>query len=258
MADQQQDIDEPPDQPTSEPGADSPFRGSYVPRIIAIFPHDPSAFTQGLELFGPNLIESVGLTGQSDRRIVDIETGTLIEQTALDDEFFGEGLTAVGDELIQLTWQNGVYTRSKADTLTEIGRGTYEGEGWGICFDGSQLVMSNGSSSLAFRNPDTFELDREVTVSRTDGSAVELLNELECVNGQVFANIYTEDEIVVIDPATGVVVASIDGSSLRPADAPADDAQFVLNGIAFDAATGHFYLTGKWWSVLYEVELVSS
>ena len=144
--------------------------------------------------------------------------------------------------------------RSDASTLVETRRDTYEGEGWGICFDGEALAMSNGSSVLTFRDPETFEPTRTVEV-RLDDVPVELLNELECVNGQVLANVWLRDLIVVIDPTSGEVVATLDGSPLRPDGLSADDSSFALNGIAYDPDTGHFFLTGKLWPVIYEVEL---
>ncbi len=230
------------------------LRGSLVATIIDTHPHDSDAFTQGLEILDGRFIESTGLYGESDRRIVDIETGAIALIEPIDPDLFGEGLTRVGDELIQLTWKAGIAIRSDASTLQEISRDSYEGEGWGLCFDGESLAMSDGSSRLTFRDPETFDVTRTIEV-HLDGAPVELLNELECVNGQVLANIWLSDLIVVIDPTTGEVVASLDGSSLRPADLPVENSSFALNGIAHDPDTGHFFLTGKLWPVIYEVEL---
>ncbi len=232
--------------------------GTYLPMVTATFPHDPTAYTQGLEIFDSMLIESTGLNGESERRVIDIASGAVLRSVSLSDDQFGEGLTVVGDELIQLTWRNGVYFRADATTLEQTGSGTYEGEGWGLCFDGAELIMSNGSDRLAFRDPVTFEVVREVAVTRSDGTPVERLNELECVGDQVVANIYTSDEIVVIDPISGAVDASIDASSLRPDGAPRDDADYALNGIAYDAASRTFFITGKLWPVIYEVSLSPS
>lgn len=231
-----------------------PLSGSLTATVVNTYPHDSNAFTQGLEIFDGRFIESTGLYGESDRRIVDIESGEILEIFEIDTALFGEGITIVGDELIQLTWRSRFYLRADLQTLAETERGIHEGEGWGLCFDGQQLVMSNGSSTLTFRDPETFDATRTVEVT-LDGEPVELLNELECVNGQVLANVWLSDLIVVIDPADGTIVATLDGSVLRPPDLPVEQSRFALNGIAHDPDTGHFYLTGKWWPVVYEVEL---
>jgi glutamine cyclotransferase len=240
--------------PGQETAAPDPFAGELTMSVVATHPHDPKAFTQGLEVHDGQLIESTGLYGESDRRHVEIRSGEVHRIEALDGSLFGEGLTVVGDEILQLTWKAGVYIRSDVETLTETGRGVYEGEGWGLCSDGNQLVMSDGTATLTFRNPETFERAGTIDVT-LNGEPLVALNELECVNGQVFANVLGKDSIVVIDPISGQVVATLDASSLRPDDAPLDNSRFALNGIANDPATGHFFLTGKRWSVLYEVEL---
>jgi len=228
--------------------------GTLTATIVDTHPHDGDAFTQGLEIFEGRFIEGTGLYGESDRRIVDIESGEVVLIEPIDAELFGEGITVVGDEVLQITWKAGVVIRSDATTLAETGRSTYEGEGWGLCFNGETLAMSNGSASLAFRDTETFGVVRTVDVTM-DGSPVELLNELECVNGQILANVWLSDLIVVIDPVSGEVVATLDGSSLRPTGLATDDSGFALNGIAHDPETGRFFLTGKRWPVIYEVEL---
>jgi glutamine cyclotransferase len=239
--------------PTAVPP--STLSGPLSLEVVAEHPHDDAALTQGLELLDESrFVESTGLYGESDRRIVDIDSGTVEVLQDLPSDFFGEGLTIVDREIIQLTWRAGVYLRSDAETLAETGRGSYEGEGWGLCYDGDQLVMSDGTPTLTFRRPDTFEPIRRVEVTVND-SPLANLNELECVNGQVLANVWLTDFIVVIDPSDGDVVATLDASALRPAGTLADDSSFALNGIAHDPSTGRFYLTGKNWPVLYEVEL---
>ena len=231
--------------------------GELQVEVVATHPHDPAAFTQGLEVTEDGrLLESTGLYGQSDRRLVDIETGAVLEIVETNSAVFGEGVTIVGDELIQLTWRARRYVRADLDTLAETGSGIYDGEGWGLCYDGSQLVMSDGTSTLTFRNPETFEPTGTVEVT-LNGEPLININELECVNGQVVANVWLTDFIVVIDPATGEVVGTLDGSALRPADLPVENSSFALNGIAHDPTTGRFFLTGKLWPVLYEVELSS-
>lgn len=239
----------------AEPAPVAALAGSVSIEVIATYPHDPDAFTQGLELTDDGrFVESTGLYGESDRRIVDVDTGEVEAIVALEPDLFAEGLTIVGDELFQLTWKSETYIRSDLATLAEVGRGTYSGEGWGLCHDGTQFVMSNGTPTLTFRDTATFGTERTVEVT-LDGEPIANLNELECVGGRVLANVWLSDLIVVIDPTTGVVVATVDGSVLRPDDAPLEDSSFALNGIAHDPTTGHFYLTGKSWSVLYEVAL---
>lgn len=231
-----------------------PLTGTLTATVINTYPHDENAFTQGLQIVDGQFIESTGLYGESSRRIVDIETGEPLVIEPLDADLFGEGITVVGDEVLQLTWQAGVLIRSDVNTLEETGRDSYEGEGWGLCLNSTELAMSNGSATLTFRDPDTFAAIRSVDVT-LDGAPVENLNELECVNGQIIANIWLADLIIVIDPDTGEVVATLDGSNLRPDGLPATDSSFALNGIAHDRTTGHFFVTGKLWPVIYEVEL---
>ncbi len=231
-----------------------PLVGELTITVVAVHPHDSDAFTQGLEVHDGRLLEGTGLYGESDRRLVEITSGAVQGLEALNSGLFGEGLTVVGDEVLQLTLKAGVYIRADAETLTETGRGLYDGEGWGLCFDGSRLVMSDGTPTLTFRDPETFEGTGTIEVT-LNGEPLANLNELECVNGQVLANVWLTEFVVVIDPASGEVVATLDASSLRPDDAPFDNSRFALNGIAHDPTTGRFYLTGKRWPVVYEVEL---
>lgn len=219
------------------------------PEVVATVPHDPRAFTQGLLLHEGTLYESTGLEGRSTVRKVDRRSGEVLESVSLPATEFGEGLALVEDRLVQLTWRNGiahVYDLS----LDETSRFSYTGEGWGLCFDGQRLVMSDGSSSLSFRDPATFELQGSVEV-KANGTPVDELNELECVGELVYANVWQTDTIVRIDPQNGEVLTLIDASSLLTAaeDRVAD----VLNGIAFDEDSGHFLLTGKLWPHLFEV-----
>jgi glutaminyl-peptide cyclotransferase len=219
------------------------------PEVVAVVRHDPGAFTQGLLLHDGALYESTGLKGRSTVRKVDRMSGEVLESVALPTSEFGEGLALVEDRLVQLTWKNGiahVYDLS----LVETSRFSYTGEGWGLCFDGQRLVMSNGSSSLFFRDPTSFELEGSVEVT-ANGTPVEALNELECVGQLVYANVWQTDDIVRIDPQTGEVLTRIDASSLLTA--AEDRAADVLNGIAFDEDSGHFLLTGKLWPHLFEV-----
>jgi glutaminyl-peptide cyclotransferase len=220
------------------------------PNVIAEYPHDAQAFTQGLLSYDGWFYESTGLRGRSTVRRVDPATGRVDQVTALPDTDFGEGLALVDDRLIQLTWQeNHAYVYDRA-TLTQAAEFSYDGEGWGLCYDGQRLVMSDGSSSLFFRNPDSFELLGSVVVTR-DGTPVDQLNELECVGALVYANVWQTDEILRIDPSTGEVQTRIDASGLlTTSEARVAD---VLNGIAYDEQTDHFFITGKLWPKLFEV-----
>jgi glutaminyl-peptide cyclotransferase len=191
--------------------------------------------------------------GESTGRRVALETGEVEKQVDLDEELFGEGLARVGDRLIQLTWRDGKALVWDLHTFEKVGEFEYTGEGWGLCFDGRRLVMSSGNDRLQFRDPETFEKIGEVRVTRA-GRRLRRLNELECVDGMVYANVWTDDHIARIDPETGEVTAWIDaGGLLDPEDR--QGGEDVLNGIAYVPETGHFLLTGKRWPHVYEVEL---
>jgi glutamine cyclotransferase len=228
---------------------------NWVPEVLDRRPHDPDAFTQGLLLDGDVVFESTGLYGESTLREVDPETGEVIRSVDLDPELFGEGLELVDDRLLQLTWQEQTLVVWDAATLEELDRLAYEGEGWGLCLgDDDRLVMSDGSATLTFRDTATFEPLGQVDVTR-DGSPVAMLNELECVDGLVFANVWQTDEMVAIDPATGAVVAVIDAAGLQ-AELPPGSDHDVLNGIAHDPEADTFLVTGKLWPTVFEVRFV--
>ncbi|MCB9544163.1 MAG: glutaminyl-peptide cyclotransferase [Myxococcales bacterium] len=224
----------------------------YDVEILARYPHDPAAFTQGLVYDGGLLYESTGLRGESTVRIVRLETGAVLRRHDLAARYFGEGLARVDDRLVQLTWQSGegfVYDRA---TLAPIGGFAYAGEGWGLAFDGARLVMSDGTARLRFLDPDSYAEIGDVTV-RDAGRPVERLNELEVIDGEVFANVWFTDRIARIDPRDGRVAGWIDLSAIRPPEVRGDD---VLNGIAWDAAGRRLLVTGKRWPVIYAVRLV--
>lgn len=225
-----------------------------VPEVVGTTPHDPAAFTQGLEYHEGVLLESTGLYGQSDRRRVDPGTGEVLASVELPPEHFGEGLTVVGDRLVQLTWQEGVAHVADPATLESSEVRPLAGEGWGVCHDGERLFLSDGSPSLHVLDPDTLEVTGELPVT-LDGIPVDLLNELECADGLVWANRWLLTEIVAIDPDTGEVRAVVDASSLVP---PGLGQDAVLNGIARNPDSDTFWLTGKLWPVLYEVRLVQA
>lgn len=219
-------------------------------QVLRTRPHDPQAFTEGFEVDGDQLYESTGLEGHSSIRRSDLATGTAASMTALPAGLFGEGLTMAGSTLWQLTWRNGFAIRRNPQTLADLGHVPYNGEGWGLCHQSEtrRLVMSNGTDTLTFRDPVTFAETGSVAV-RERGAPVSMLNELECVDGMVWANIWQTDTIVRIDPATGQVTGEVDASGLlnRSKHPNAD----VLNGIA--AVGDHFLLTGKMWPTTFEV-----
>jgi len=234
----------------------SPAPERLTVRVVARYPHDREAFTQGLLWHAGKLYESTGLYAGSSVRRVDLASGQVEAQAPLAPTLFGEGLALVGDELVQLTWQEGRALRWSRAALALVGEHRYDGEGWGLAFDGRRLIQSDGSARLTFRDPATFAPTGTLEV--TDGSrSVSLLNELELADGALYANLWTTDEIVRIDPATGRVTARIDASPLRAELAGqgiVDDA--VLNGIAWRPETQTFLLTGKLWPTLFEVRLV--
>ncbi|WP_184728920.1 glutaminyl-peptide cyclotransferase [Saccharopolyspora phatthalungensis] len=223
--------------------------------VISVLSHDRSSFTQGLELAAGTLYEGTGLRGSSLLRATDLATGQVRRETRLPAELFGEGITITGDRIWQLTWQEGVALERDRETLAELRRVSYSGEGWGLCFDGSRLVMSDGSDRLTFRDPVTFAPIGGVDVRR-GGGAVGELNELECVGGQVWANVWGRDEILRIDPASGQVTAVVDASGLLSPRQRAGTN--VLNGIAAVPGTDEFLITGKYWPSIFRVRFVPS
>jgi len=223
-----------------------------VPVVHETHPHDPQAFTQGLLLDGGHFYESTGLYGESSLREVVPETGEVVRELALPQEYFAEGLALVGDRLLQLTWSEGEALVYELDTFEQTGSLSYEGEGWGLCYDGEALVMSDGSATLTRRDPETFAV-LDATEVRLGGEPVTMLNELECVNGFVYANIWQQDTIVKIAEA-GQVVQEIDASNLLSAEERAQlGPNAVLNGIAYNPEKETFFLTGKLWPKVFEV-----
>jgi glutaminyl-peptide cyclotransferase len=220
-------------------------------QVREVRPHDSGAFTQGLLWSEGKLYESTGEYGQSSLRRVDPVSGEVEKQVSLPADLFGEGLALVDNRLIQLTWQRGVALVYDLETLEEIDRYSYEGEGWGLCDDGYRLFMSNGTATLSLRDRDSFEeVDRlQVTL---EGRPLGALNELECAEGWIYANVYQTDAIVRIDPLNGEVRAVINAANLLgPEQRPAAE---VLNGIAYRDDKSSFLLTGKYWPSMFEVE----
>jgi glutamine cyclotransferase len=227
---------------------------NYTYEVVKVYPHDQNAFTQGLVIEKGVLYESTGLYGNSTLRRVDLETGNVMQSYALPAEFFGEGITVFGDRIIQLTWQSHkgfVYDKYSFDLLQEF---SYPTEGWGITNDGSQLIMSDGTANLYFLDPETFQKVGQVEVH--DGNAsVTNLNELEYINGEVYANIWPTNKIATINPQTGQVKAWIDLTGIYTQEN--NDPNSVLNGIAYDAEGNRLFVTGKMWSQLFEIKLIA-
>jgi glutaminyl-peptide cyclotransferase len=224
--------------------------------VVSRRPHDPSAFTQGLVLDpSGRLYESTGLLGRSSLREVEPLGGEVLRLRALNDDVFGEGLALVDDRLIQLTWRNGIATAWDAATFAPIETFTYEGEGWGLCHDGARLVMSDGSDRLTFRDPLTFESLGGVDVM-VAGRARDALNELECAEGAVWANLYMTDRIMRIDPANGAVTGVLDLEGIIDPHPQESRAGAVLNGIAFDPVADTYLVTGKLWPELIEIRIL--
>jgi glutamine cyclotransferase len=225
----------------------------YTYSIVNTYPHDTKAFTEGLTYVDGQLYESTGGYGSSTLRKVDLETGNIVEEVTLPNQFFGEGIAVVNNTIIQLTYREMIGFIFDKDSLEQISDFTYGTEGWGFTFDGNRLIMSNGTSNLNFLDPVTLRNIGHVAVH--DGNvSVTLLNELEYVKGDVYANIFMQQRIAVIDPETGQVKAWINLAGLD--NSSALNAESVLNGIAYDSTNDRLFVTGKNWPHLYEIKLV--
>ena len=240
--------------PTATPtGETSPI--SYTYEVINVYPHDSNAFTQGLVIDEGVMYEGTGLTGESSLRRVDLETGDVLQIYELPSNLFGEGITVFGDKIIQLTWQSEigfVYDKSSFDLLQNF---SYSTQGWGITTDGTRLIMSDGSANLYFLNPETFEKTGQVEVH--DGNtSVTKLNELEYINGEVYANVWLTNKIAIINPNTGQVTGWIDLTGIYTPGT--GDSNNVLNGIAYDSENSSLFVTGKRWSQLFEIKLIEA
>jgi glutamine cyclotransferase len=248
----------PPSDTTTAPSSGYPDPAGdgvalWLPDVIAEYPHDPEAFTQGLQLHEGDMYETTGLYGESGVRRVDTVTGEVVAESPLAADEFGEGLASVDSHLLQLTWQAGKAYVWDPGTLEGESVFTYDGEGWGLCDLGDVLAMSDGTATLEFRDRVSFAPVGEVTVT-LEGAPVTELNELECVDGWVFANVWKTTDVVVIEPSTGLVTAVVDGSELDLWSA--DNSAAVMNGIAYDPTSATFFVTGKLWPTMYEVRFV--
>jgi glutamine cyclotransferase len=237
----------------SPPWAPAPGTPIYGYRVLATFPHDPNAFTEGLVYFQGYLYEGTGLNGRSSIRQQNLTSGEVLRSVALPEQYFGEGVTILGERVYQLTWQSNVGFVYDLN-FTPVRNFSYVTEGWGLTNNGSHLIMSDGTANLYFLDPGNLTVVEYVQV-RDGTSPVTQLNELEYVNGEVWANVWKTDLVARISPATGSVLGWIDISGLlSPAERlrPVD----VLNGIAYDAASDRLLVTGKLWPTIFQIELV--
>lgn len=229
----------------------------FTYRILETYPHDTNAFTQGLFFEDGALFESTGHYGQSSLRRVDLESGEVIQKTPLPQSIFGEGSTVVGDDIFVLSWREGAAFRFDEDNFTLKQSYEYEGEGWGLTFDGEALIMSDGTATLRFVDPRNFEVSRRMTVTLR-GRPLPKLNELEYIDDQIFANVWQTNAIVRIDPSSGAVTGIIDMRGLLAEEDFVPGETDVLNGIAWNGEDNVLYVTGKNWPKLFKVELVAT
>ncbi|MDN5285948.1 MAG: glutaminyl-peptide cyclotransferase [Mucilaginibacter sp.] len=225
-------------------------------KVEKVFPHDTSAYTEGLQYADRVLYESTGDTGHSTIRKVDLQTGKILQQTKLEDKYFGEGLSVVGNKVVQLTYREKVgfvYDKSNLKLLSTFANNVGV-EGWGMCFDGKKLYMDDSTNRIWFLDKDTYQQKGYIDVY-DNKAKVDSVNELEYIDGKLYANVYQKDDLLVINPKTGAVLQKIDLSNLYP-EASRNPNADVLNGIAYDAATKRLFVTGKKWPHLYQIKIV--
>ncbi len=223
--------------------------------VLQRFPHDASAFTEGLVYADGVLYESTGLNGASTLRKVDLETGAVLASMPIADQYFGEGLTLFDGRLYQLTWQSQIGFVYDPGCFCQTGQFTYTGEGWGLTHDAQDLIMSDGTPVIRFLDPDTFAVTNAISVHDGDQPVVNI-NELEYINGEIWANIWQTNLIARIDPASGAVLGWVNLAGLLP-DADRTPETDVLNGIAYDPATNRLFVTGKRWPALFQIAVVN-
>lgn len=223
-------------------------------KIIHIYPHDSGAFTQGLIFVDGHLYESTGQNGKSSVRMVDLTTGKVLQQYDIPAQYFGEGLTDWGDQLVQLTWKNDIAFVYDRFSFTEKRRFHYTGEGWGLTHNDRYLIMSDGTAALRFLDPNSFSEVRRISVKDEKGRLLSALNELEYVHGEIYANIWHMDRIARISPSTGKVLGWIDLTGLMDRK-ESSDPEAVLNGIAYDSRGDRLFVTGKLWPKLFEIKV---
>ena len=237
---------------TNTPERDTARTFGY--EVVHVFPHDPNAFTQGLVFHEGNLLESTGRDGRSSLRRVELDTGKVLQRVDVPLPYFAEGITLLNGKLYQLTWQHHVGFIYDALTFEKTGEFNYSGEGWGLANDGQSLILSDGTNRIRFLDPETFQVTRTIAV--LDGrTAVEEINELEYIQGEIYANIWHADQIARLDPKTGRVVGWINLAGLL-SRGEVQDEEAVLNGIAYDQASGRLFVTGKLWPKVFEIRLL--
>ena len=227
----------------------------YNYKIIQTHPHDSEAFTQGLTFDNKgNLIESTGLNGASSLRRVNLIDGKILQQINLSDEYFGEGMTIVDNKIIQITWQNKIGFIYNTETFEQINTFNYNTEGWGLTYDGNNLIMSDGTANLYFIDTNTYQTTNTINVHDKEGP-VENLNELEYINNTIYANIWHSTKIAIINPTTGQIQAYIELEEITQPHTTKNP-EAVLNGIAYNTQTNQLYITGKLWPNIYEITII--
>ncbi len=222
--------------------------------VVKVYNHQVDAYTQGLQFDNGLMWEGTGEYGRSRLQYTDITTGRSTVVATLPDNHFGEGITLLGDKIYQLTWQNGIMHIYDRKSLKKIDERKYKGEGWGLTTDGQWLYMSDGTPDIRVLDPQSLELKRRIAVT-CNGESLPYLNELEWIEGKIWANVYTLDQIVIIDPQSGVVESIVDLTGLLP-DSQKTATTDVLNGIAYDKQTKRIFVTGKNWSKMFEIKLL--
>ena len=225
----------------------------YTYQVVAEYPHSTTSYTQGLQFVDGELWEGTGEYGRSRIMRTDLATGKILESKSNPRDEFGEGITLLGDKIYQLTWLNGKLHIYDRKTLKHLATHRYKGEGWGLTSDGTKLYMSDGTHSIHILNPETLEVERRFSVTLR-GESLSNLNELEWIEGKIWANVYTTNYIVIIDPESGVVEGVINLAEILPASEYRPNTD-VLNGIAYDKATKRIFVTGKNWSKLFEIKI---
>ena len=241
------------DDPTGSSGDDWTIK-SYSYEVTNSFPHDPAAFTQGLVFENDTLYEGTGRYGLSDIRKVILESGQVVFSRDLDGQYFGEGITIFGENLYQLTWRSKIGFVYNADNFALTDQYSYNTEGWGLTHNDTELIMSDGSSTIYFRDPVSFAIKRIISVRDKEGS-VSSLNELEYIDDIIYANVWLTDKIVMIDPTDGKIIGVIDLTGILAPEERSGN-EDVLNGIAWDRPGQRLFVTGKLWPKLYEIELI--
>ena len=221
-------------------------------QVVRTIPLEETSFTQGLEVLDGSIFQSSGLYGESRLSEIDLQSGNIIREMSINDSYFAEGITVFDQSIIMLTWKEEKAFRIDISNFSIIENFSFEGEGWGICFNGEHLVMSNGTSQISFRDPETFEINHTIQVT-WDGQPVPNINELECVEREILANVWLQDVILSIDSISGNVQYFVSPTSISSTQG--NNSNEVLNGIAFDKSSGGFWITGKNWTHIYLIEI---